>query len=152
MTQTINRRRWAMTFAAPWALAILAGCATTGGAPAVSAEDDKAAVLQRAKAYWELVRVNDKVGAWSYEAASKDRSMTIEGYIKRGGITYEAVEVRNVRSVDDDEAVVDVWMRYGVPLLRIKSQETVAQDRWRRVDGVWHHVLRRPTDDAASKP
>ena len=148
MTQTLNRRRWAAAFAAPLALAVLAGCATTGGAPAASPEDDKAALLKRATAYWELVRVNDKVGSWPYEVASKDQSMTIEGYIKRGGLSYDAVEVRSVRSIDGDTAVVDVWMRYGVPMLRIKSQEAVAQDQWRRVDGVWHHVLRRRTADA----
>ncbi len=142
MTKSITRRHWAMALAAPLVLAALAGCATTGGTP-VSPEDDKAALQKRAQAYWALVRVNDSVAAWAYESASKDQSMTLEAYVKRGGVAYNAVEPRSVRSIHGDEAVVDVWMQYGIPMLRLKSQEAVVQDQWRRIDGVWHHVLRR---------
>ena len=58
-------------------------------------------------------------------------------------MAYEALEVRDVRSIEGDRAIVNVWMRYSVPILRIKRQEAVAEDEWRRIDGVWHHVLRR---------
>ncbi|MNT83018.1 hypothetical protein D3C72_2228320 [compost metagenome] len=53
------------------------------------------------------------------------------------------MEVRGVRSIDGDRAYVNIWMRYSVPILRIKNQEATAEDEWRRIDGVWHHVLRR---------
>lgn len=142
MTTHIKRRNLLVTLAVPVMLAALAGCAASGAAPAAS-EGEKAALVKRAQAYWDLVRTNDRVAAWAYEAASKDKSLTLEAYIKRGGIAYDMVEVRNVRSIDGDEAVLDVWMKYGIPMLRLKSQETVAQDYWRRIDGVWHHVLRR---------
>lgn len=140
MTMQSHRRLLLARLVAPTLLALLAGCATGLGSPAAGGNADLA---QRAQAYWKLVQANDRVAAWAYEAASKDQSMTLEGYLKRGGIAYDAVEVREVVSVEGDEAVVNVWMRYGIPLLRIKSQEAVAQDHWRRIDGVWHHVLRR---------
>lgn len=140
MTMQIQRRILLARLAAPTILAVLAGCAMGSGALSSGSEAD---LLKRARAYWDLIRTNDSVAAWSYEAAAKDQSMTLEGYLKRGGIVYDAVEVRGVRKLEGDEAVVDVWMRYGVPLLRIKNQETMAQDHWRRIDGVWHHVLRR---------
>ena len=69
--------------------------------------------------------------------------MTLEAYVKRGGVAYNAVELRGVRSINGDEAVVDVWMQYGIPMLRLKSQEAVVQDQWRRIDGLWYHVLPR---------
>ena len=142
MSQLSPRRRFVITLAAPLVAVALAGCATTGSAP-IATESDKVALQKRAQTYWDLVRVNDSLAAWAYEAASKDHSLTLENYVKRGGIIYDAVEVRGVRSIEGDEAVVDVWMRYGIPVLRLKNQENTAQDKWRKIDGVWHHVLRR---------
>jgi hypothetical protein len=142
MTKPVTRRHLVATLAAPAVLAVLVGCAATGGS-VVSAEDDQAALLARAKAYWALLRANDNLAAWPYEEASKDPKATLEEYLKRGGIGYNAVEVRGVRSIDGDRAYVNIWMRYSVPILRIKNQEATAEDEWRRIDGVWHHVLRR---------
>lgn len=139
MTMQPPRRMLLARLAVPALLAVLAGCATTTGAPS---SGGNAELLQRAQTYWSLVQTNDRVAAWTFEAASKDQSMALEGYLKRSGLTYDSVEVRGVRSQEGDRAVVDVWMRYGVPQLRLKGQETVAQDDWRRIDGVWHHVLR----------
>lgn len=142
MSQSTISRRLIAVLAVSVAAMAMAGCATTGPA-SLSPEAEKAALQKRAQAYWDVVRVNDSVAAWPYETVSKDQSMTLENYLKRGGITYEAVEVRGVRSIEGNEAVVDVWMRYGIPMLRLKNQENLAQDRWRKIDGVWHHVLRR---------
>lgn len=141
MTTAMNRRTWVARAAAAMSAVALAGCATTGSA--VSSGGDKEAVRKRAEAYWALMRTNDKVAAWAYEAQSKDPNGSLEGYMKRGGITYDVVEVRDVRSIEGDKAVVDVFMRYSAPLLRIKGQEAVAQDEWQRIDGQWYHVLRR---------
>lgn len=141
MTTAMNRRTWVARAAAAMSAVALAGCATTGSA--VSSGGDKEAVRKRAEAYWALMRTNDKLAAWAYEAQSKDPKGSLEGYMKRGGITYEVAEVRDVRSIEGDKAIVDVFMRYSVPLIRIKGQEAVAQDEWQRIDGQWYHVLRR---------
>lgn len=142
MTKAVTRRHLVATLVAPAVLLALGGCAAAGGA-AVSGDGDQAALLKRAQAYWALIRSNDRVGAWAYEELSKDSSATLEAYLKRGGITYEAVEVRGAPSIDGDRATVNVWMRYSLPLLRVKKQEVTVEDEWRRIDGVWHHVQRR---------
>lgn len=141
MTVQSTRRPLLAWLAAPAMLALLAGCAAT--TPGASSGGNNADVLKRAQAYWGLVQTNDRIAAWSFEAASKDQSMTLEAYLKRGGIVYDAVEARDVSRLEGDEAVVNVWMRYGIPLLRTKNQEAVVQDYWHRIDGVWHHVLRQ---------
>lgn len=143
MTTSVNRRTWVARAVALASGMALAGCATTGGGTAPDAEGDSAALVQRATAYWALVRAGDKVAAWAYEADSKDPEASLEGYLKRGGITYEVSEVRGVRSIDGDKATVEVFMRFSVPQARIKRQETLVEDQWRRINGVWHHVLRR---------
>ena len=150
MPKPIHRRQWALRLLAPALLvAVLGGCATMGQP---SPESDRAALQQRAQAYWSLIRANDSVAAWRYEELSKDPKWTLDAYVKRGGISYDAVEVRGVRSVEGDDAVVDVWMRYSLPMLRLKGQETVAQDHWKRIDGVWHHAFRRSVAFPDAKP
>lgn len=142
MTRAVTRRRLVSVLAVPAVLGLLVGCvATTGGA--APAADDQAELLKRAQAYWALIQKNDRVGAWAYEELSKDPSATLEAYLKRGGIVFDAVEVRGVKLVEGDRAVLNVWLRYSLPLLRVRKQETVAEDEWRRKDGVWHHVQRR---------
>ncbi len=142
MTKPVTRRHLVVTLAAPAVLAVLVGCTATGGT-VVSAEDDQAALLTRAKAYWGLIQKNDRVGAWAYEELSRDPNATLEAYLKRGGVAFDALEVRGVRSIDGDRGVVSVWIRYSLPLLRVKKQELVTEDEWRRVGGAWHHVQRR---------
>lgn len=140
MTSTpLHRRRLLQTLALPVAMALtLAGCASSP-----SPQSDRDALQQRARDYWELKRKNDAVNAWKYEAASQDQSMTLEGYIKRGGIVYNSVEILGVRSLQGDEAQLDLRMRFDVPLLRLKDKEGDVADQWRRIDGAWYHVLPR---------
>jgi len=147
MDMSLSRRRWLLRCGAPVVLVLAAGCATGAGGAATAAEPKKdnsqAALMQRAQAYWDAIQKNDRVAAWKFEEVSTDPAWTLEAYLKRGGIVYDKVEVRDVKSVEGDRAVVDVWMRYTVPMLRLKGQETVAPDEWRLIDGVWHHVLKR---------
>lgn len=134
-----QRRRLLQALALPAALVlVLGGCASTP-----SPQADREALLQRARAYWELSRANDNVNAWKYEAASKDQSMTLEGYLKRGGIVYDSVEVLGVRSLEGADAQLDLRMRYSLPLVRLRNQQAQVTDDWRRIDGQWYHVLRR---------
>lgn len=141
MSNSIGRRQCLVNLAAPVALFAIAGCAAQGRA--ISPEADKAALLERARAYWGLVQRNDNIAAWAYEAASKDPGASLEEYLKRGGVTFDALEVRDVRRIDGDRAVVDLWIRYSLPLLRVKRMEATVEDEWQRIDGVWHHILRR---------
>ena len=99
-----------------------------------------------------MVKANDRVKAWNYEELSKDPNGSLEGYLKRGGITFDAVEVREVKSLEGDRATVEVFTRYAVPLVRLKNMETVSQDEWRRIDGAWYHVLRRSVMFPGEKP
>lgn len=134
-----SRRAIVGSVSSALALSALVGCATS----AQLGGSGLGELTQRAQAYWGLVLANDKIGAWKYELASKDQSLTLEAYLKRGGILYQAVEVRDVRLVGADVAEVDVWMRYDLPLVRVKGQELVAQDQWRLVEGVWYHAPKR---------
>ena len=86
MTKPVSRRHVIVTLAAPAVLTVLGGCTAASGV-LVSTEDDQAALLKRAQAYWALIRSNDRVGAWAYEELSKDSSATLEAYLKRGGVT-----------------------------------------------------------------
>lgn len=142
MTRAVTRRHLGVVLAAPALLGLLWGCAGTGGAP-LSAANGQAELLKRAQTYWSLIQKNDRIGAWAYEELSKDPNATLEGYLKRGGIVFDAVEVRGVKMIEGDRAVVNIWMRYSLPLLRVRKQETTAEDEWRLKDGAWHHVQRR---------
>ncbi|ODS91072.1 MAG: hypothetical protein ABS45_14450 [Comamonas sp. SCN 65-56] len=130
-----RRRRFLAGLVLPVAAWALAGCATQPGSGA-----DQAALLERATAYWAAVKANDRVKAWSYEAASKTGTSTLEGYLKRGGMVFDAVQVRGVQEISGDTAKVAVHQRYSIPMMRIKNMDTDIQDPWQRIDGVWFHA------------
>ncbi|MBS0506424.1 MAG: hypothetical protein JSR53_03470 [Proteobacteria bacterium] len=136
MTATSHpRRRLLQALALPAALVLtLGGCAST---PAPQAERE--ALLQRAREYWALVQQNDKLRAWPYEAASKDPKANLEAYVKRGGVTFDAIEIQGVQSMDQGKAVVTVQQRYSLPLLRLPNQQATLQDQWHLIDGQWYH-------------
>lgn len=115
---------------------LVGGCAT-------GPDVDKSNLLRRATEYWALVKVNDNLKSWAYESISKDPNAPLETYLKKGGIVYGAVEVRGVREITPDTAIVDVWMRYSVPQVRVRNLEAISQDEWKKVDGIWMHVLRK---------
>lgn len=149
MFDRTSRRHVVMHLLAPAALALLAGCATGhAGAPS---ENERMELAQRAKDYWAHMKANDRLSAWKYEAASKDKSITLEGYLKRGGVVYDSVDVRGILHVEADDSELDVRMRYSVPSLRIKGIEVEVRDRWRKIDGEWFHVHpRNPMFNTAS--
>lgn len=138
MIKTASRRRFLLHSLAPTTLILLTGCAATlNGLPAGDGER----LIERAKAYWQSMQANDRLATWKYEVASKDQSVALDAYLKRGGIVYDAVEVRGINQMEGDAAQLDLWMRYSVPLARIKRKEVVMRDRWRRIDGEWFHEL-----------
>lgn len=138
MTRFLNRRCMLGWVGAPLVAAFMSGCAGMG-----SAGDDRTVLLQRSQAYWGALRTNDGISAWSYEDVSKDPGWTLQNYLQRGGVTYDAAEVRGIKSVEGDRALVDVTVHYSVPLLRMKRQKTELLDEWRRIDGQWYHVLNK---------
>ncbi len=135
MTATPHpRRRLLQALALPFAAALaLGGCASGLG------QSSEQALLQRAREYWALVQQNDKLRAWPYEAASKDPKANLEAYVKRGGITFDAIEIQGIQSMDNGKAVVSVRQRYSLPLLRLPNQQATLQDQWRLIDGQWYH-------------
>jgi hypothetical protein len=141
-SQPLTRRRALGHLLAPAALGLLgAGCAAPG--PTTPAGDDRAALLERARAYWSATQANDQVTAWSHEDVSLDPRWTLQAYLKRGGIQYESVLVKGIRSLEGDTAVVEVEVRFSLPQVRLRNQVAVVGDRWRRIDGRWYHVLGR---------
>ncbi len=137
----ITRRRIFGCFATPVVAALtvgLVGCAST---PAP--ENEREALLQRAGAFWKTVQDGDSVASWKYEEVSKKPGWTLQAYLKREGIIYEAVQVQDVRSLEGDRAVVNVKITYSVPLLRMNSQEVLLQDEWVRLEGLWYHADRK---------
>ena len=140
---THNPMRRAASMAAIGLLSIaLLGCASTpaGSAAAPKADASPEALVKRAQAYWDLVKANDNVGAWAFEAQSKDPRGSLEAYLKKGGITYSKVQVLGVKSLEGDTAVVNVSMTYSLPLLRVRNTELNTEDQWKLVDGVWYHA------------
>lgn len=135
--QPLHRRRLLQALLLP-AAAALAGCATTA-----SPEADRAALLQRARAFWQVVQANDGPAAWTYEELSKKPGWTLQAYLKREGITYNDAQVQDVVSLDGDKAVVAVKINYSIPLLRMNDQNVLLQDEWVRIDGQWYHADRR---------
>lgn len=135
--QPLHRRRLLQSLLLP-AAAALAGCATTA-----SPEADRAALLQRARAFWQVVQANDGPAAWTYEELSKKPGWTLQAYLKREGITYNDAQVQDVVSLDGDKAVVAVKINYSIPLLRMNDQNVLLQDEWVRIDGQWYHADRR---------
>lgn len=126
------------------AAAALVGCASAPSATSApagpKADSSQEALVKRAQAYWDLVRANDNVGAWAYEAISKNPSASLEGYLKKGGITYSAAKVLAVKSVEGDVGTVEVEMTYSLPLLRVRDQSLRTEDQWKLIDGIWYHA------------
>ena len=45
--------------------------------------------------------------------------------------------------IEGDTAVVRVRQKYSLPQVRLRGQEAVLDDPWKRIDGRWYHVRRR---------
>lgn len=140
-----------MLTTAVWAasVTILAACAggpaasPSGSAAASKADSSPEALVKRAQAYWDLVRKNDNVEAWAYEAQSRNPRASLEAYLKKGGITYSNVKVVGVKSLEGNSAMVDIEMTYSAPLQRMKDMQLRTEDPWELIEGVWYHSYRR---------
>lgn len=142
MTIPPFQRRRMLGFLAVPVVAVLA-TALVGCASAPSPATEREVLLQRATAYWKTVLDNDAVVSWNYEELSKKPGWTLQAYLKREGVLYEAVQVQDVRSLEGDRAVVDVKITYSIPLLRMTNQQVLLQDEWVRLEGVWYHADRK---------
>ncbi|MFN7856340.1 MAG: hypothetical protein ACK5OA_07130 [Acidovorax sp.] len=138
---TFERRRVLGLMAAPVALSLVAALSACAGGP--SPARDRAVLLQRAQEFWKSVQDNDPVTSWKYEELSKKPGWTLQAYMKREGIVYDAVEVQDVLSLEGDKAIVNVKIKFSVPLLRMNNQEAVLKDEWVRIEGVWYHAERK---------
>ena len=120
---------------------LVPGLAACSSAPQVA--DKHISLEERARAYWAATLKNDLIAAWPLEDASLDPRWTLQTYLKRGGISYEAAEVKGIKSQDGDNAVIEVELRFSLPQVRLRNQVALVPDRWRKLDGVWYHVLAR---------
>jgi hypothetical protein len=139
-----GHRRFAASVLAGLAVAALVGCAAPSPTTvAFDAAAEHAELMRRAREYWALIAVNDKVKAWPYETRSRDPQWTVQAYVQRGGILYHGVDVKGVKSMNSERAEIVLDVDYSVPLARIKRQKVEMIDRWRRIDGVWYHIQPR---------
>ncbi|MFN9727607.1 hypothetical protein [Acidovorax sp.] len=136
-----ERRRVLGLLAAPVAVSLVAALSACASGP--SPARDRAVLLQRAQEFWKSVQDNDPVTSWKYEELSKKPGWTLQAYLKREGIVYDAVEVQDVLSLEGDKALVNVKIKYSVPILRMNNQEVVLKDEWVRIEGVWYHADRK---------
>ena len=141
MLPVFSRRHMFGRLAMPVVVVLAAGLVGCASTPAP--ENEREVLLQRTGAYWKTVVAGDPVASWSYEEVSKKPGWTLQAYLKREGILYEAVQVLEVRSLEGDRAVVDVKVTYSVPLLRMNNQQLVLQDEWVRLEGMWYHADRK---------
>ena len=141
MLSVFSRRRMFGRLAMPVVAVLAAGLVGCASTP--TPENEREVLLQRTGAYWKTVVAGDPVASWSYEEVSKKPGWTLQAYLKREGILYEAVQVLEVRSLEGDRAVVDVKVTYSVPLLRMNNQQLVLQDEWVRLEGMWYHADRK---------
>ncbi|MCK9516183.1 MAG: hypothetical protein WCZ18_07380 [Ottowia sp.] len=136
-----TRRRWLLASVST-AAALLAGACASGGS-VIGAGSGEDALLERARAYWDAIKDNDRLAAWPLDELSLDPRWTLQDYVKRGGIIYHEAEVLGVHEIDGDQAQVDVRIRFDVPQARMRNQKGVIHDHWRLVDGLWYHEHRR---------
>lgn len=125
------------------AILLLAGCAGIQPSPEPGSDADRAELLERARAYWAAIQANDRVSAWNYEEISLDPRWTLQAYLKRGGIVFDEVEVLEVARIEGDSATVRVRQKYSLPQIRLKGQEAMLDDPWKRIDGRWYHAEKR---------
>ena len=135
------RRRLLQALALPFAAALaLGGCATGLG------QGSEQALQQRASVYWKAIKDNDLLTAWKYEEASRNPKVSLQDYLRAGGITYDQAEVQGVQLQADGRATVQVQITYNVPAMRLKGEQATLQDPWKLHDGQWYHVVRRSMD------
>jgi len=154
MPRTHNRRQHLAVLGACLALGLQTACTsmpekvdTSSGTPKATSQE---ALLQRARAYWAAIQSNDALAAWPYEEVSQNPNWTLQAYVKRaGGIVYDAIEVREVQSVEGERAGIQIWMKFTVPMVRVKQEGSLI-DEWRLINGQWYHV--RPTKGAKNTP
>lgn len=107
--------------------------------PTGSASDGE--LIDRVKAYWDLIKVNDHVSAWSYEDVSLDPRWTLQGYLNRSGPVYDDVVVKHIVNRTTDKVEVELEITFSLPILRIRKQKMTVRDTWRLIDNRWYHVL-----------
>lgn len=133
-----NRRLFLSMAAAVTSAVLLIGCAASGH-KIDHPGSGEAALLARAQAYWDAIKAGDRVTAWDYTAHSQNPHATLQDYLKGGGVVYNSVEIKGVRSMTGDTAVLDVGINYSVPILRMRNQDREQADHWRLIEGNWYH-------------
>ncbi len=135
---------------------LLVPLAAVAGCTSMALKKDEDVLLERARAYWTHILSNDLTEAWRYEEISRDPRWTLQAYLKRAQLAYDEVQVRGAVLTSGNEARVEVMMRYSLPIMRIRKQEAVLQDVWKKLDGQWYHaesksIFFKPTETKSNQ-
>lgn len=126
--------------------ALLCACAGVQTEPAPAADPlagDKAALLERAEAYWVLRIDKNLIELYEYEAPAYREKVDLQLYITAfGGSAETDCVVEGPVAIEDDIGTVVV--RVGSFFPGLGSQAKPSKDYWQRVDGQWYHLRRPP--------
>jgi hypothetical protein len=121
-------------------LMISSGCATKD---LVKPPSDEDVVRERVAAYWDQRIKGNLDKTYEFEDPFYRKKVGLVSYIRSfgGAVTWKAVTIRNIE-MSDTSAVVDLQITTDVRLPDIKARdvESVATEKWVKVDGVWYHV------------
>lgn len=132
-----------------WMVASLMVCVALAGC--VEKKSDSEELQERARAYWEAMRVNDLITIYQMEAASLDGRLI-------------AADMRNMLNlpsrllsytiqppvISGDTAMVDVDLKLTKPGMKGTGFDIPTRnDHWSRIDGTWYHGR---TKDAVAPP
>ena len=126
---TVAKRRQLRATSLVLAVALLGGCAATGGLSETSPDDVKrAAVSARAKARWDHLIKGDLAGAYEYMSPASRATLPLDLYKAKHKVgIYRAVEVDAVKC-EADTCTVNLRVTYDYK--RFKGVATPLVEKW----------------------
>jgi hypothetical protein len=131
-------------------LIIFSGCATKETVKSLS---DEEVLRERVMAYWNyrVSRELDKAYAYEYPLGKTDltKYVQVNSNPMMGYKSYEIKTIREKDEVADVELLIVPWVK--VPGAKPLEHATTITDRWVKLEKVWYHVSRSPTEGFTQK-